>query len=453
MSTSALEPPAEVRSPVDRLLGLFSDVRAGEGFRGLLMLVNVFLILVSYYILKTVREPLILATSVPEVLQRLGIHDPAEVKTYASAGQATLLMGYIPLYGWIASKVDRSRLVLGLTLFFFANLVGFAWAVAANVEHIGVYFYIWVGIFSLSIIAQFWSYANDTYSKEAGDRLFPIIAIGSTLGSPVGAWITATMFQAGFAPHSMMYLAALLLFLTAGLFLLIDRNAARRSPDTASAPPLGGKSGFALVFASPYIRLIALLLVLLNVVNTTGEFILSHLVTERADTLAAAAAGFNKKAYIGAFYGNYFLWVNIVALVLQGFVASRLVKLFGLAGVLLALPLIAIGAYGVIALGATISVVRWAKTAENSADYSVMNTAKQLMWLPTSREEKYKAKQAVDAFFYRIGDLTAAAVVFVGTAWLGLGPRGFSVVNLLFVAVWLLLGLQIVRENRRLSGS
>ena len=65
-----------------------------------------------------------------------------------------------------------------------------------------------MGIFSLSIIAQFWSYANDTYSKEAGDRLFPIIAIGSTLGSPIGAWITATMFEAGLAPQSMMYLAA-----------------------------------------------------------------------------------------------------------------------------------------------------------------------------------------------------------------------------------------------------
>src|SRR5262245_24321420 len=141
MSTSALEPPAKARGPIDQLLGLFSDVRAGEGARALMMLVNVFLILVSYYILKTVREPLILATSVPEVLQHLGIHDPAEVKTYASAGQAMLLMGYIPLYGWIASKVDRSRLVLGVTLFFFANLVAFAWAVAADVEHIGVYFY------------------------------------------------------------------------------------------------------------------------------------------------------------------------------------------------------------------------------------------------------------------------------------------------------------------------
>ena len=452
MSTSVLQPPAEARSPVDRFLGLFSDVRAGEGVRAVLMLVNVFLILVSYYILKTVREPLILAASVPETLQGLGIHDTAEVKTYAAAGQALLLMGYIPLYGWIASKVERSRLVLGVTLFFFANLVAFAWAVTANVEHIGVYFYIWVGIFSLSIIAQFWSYANDTYSKEAGDRLFPIIAIGSTLGSPVGAWITAAMFERGFAPRSMMCLSALLLFLTAGLFLLIDRSAARQRQDAASAAPIGGKSGFALVFASPYIRLIALLLVLLNVVNTTGEFILSHMVTEHADAMAAAG-GFDKKAYIGAFYGNYFFWVNVVALVLQGFVASRLVKLFGLAGVLFALPLTALGAYGFIALGATLSIVRWAKTAENSADYSVMNTAKQLMWLPTSREEKYKAKQAVDAFFYRIGDLTAAAVVFVGTAWLGLGPRGFSFVNLLFVAAWLLLALQIVRENRRLSAA
>ena len=450
--SSAPEPQAAGRGPIDRFLGLFSDVHAGEGARALLMLVNVFLILVCYYILKTVREPLILAASVPELLQGFGIHDTAEVKTYASAGQALLLMGYIPLYGWFASKVDRSKLVLGVTLFFVANIVAFALGVAANVDHIGVYFYIWVGIFSLSIIAQFWSYANDSYSKEAGSRLFPIIAIGSTLGSPLGALIAARMFDAGLPPDAMLYLAALLLFVTAGLFLLIDKSGSRRRQDAlASDAPLGGKSGFALVFASPYIRLIALLLVLLNVVNTIGEFILSHLVTGHADALAAAASGFDQKAYIGAFYGQYFFWVNVVALVLQGFVASRLVKRFGLAGVLFALPLIALGSYGTIAFGATLGIVRWAKTAENSADYSVMNTAKQLMWLPTSREEKYKAKQAVDAFFYRIGDLTAAAVVFVGTAWLGLGARGFAIANLLFVIAWLALALLIVRENRRLS--
>jgi AAA family ATP:ADP antiporter len=214
---------------------------------------------------------------------------------------------------------------------------------------------------------------------------------------------------------------------------------------------MGGKNGFTLVFESPYIRLVALLLVLLNVVNTTGEYILSHMVTVKAEALLAADQGFDKSAYIGAFYGDYFFWVNVAALLMQAFVASRLVKRFGLKGVLYALPLIALGAYGVIALGATLSVVRWAKTAENSTDYSVMNTAKQLLWLPTSREEKYKAKQAVDAFFYRLGDLVAAFVVFAGTSWLSMGSRGFAIANLLFVIAWLVLAARIVRENRRLS--
>jgi AAA family ATP:ADP antiporter len=454
MDTSLSDASPQTRGAVDRLLGLFSEVRAGEGGRALLMLLNVFLILVCYYILKTVREPLILATDVPEVLQGLGIHDTAEVKTYAAAGQALLLMGFVPAYGWFAAQVDRRRLVLGVTLFFVANIVAFALGVSANADHIGVYFYIWVGIFSLSIIAQFWSYANDTYSKEAGSRLFPIIAIGSTVGSPVGAWLAARMFEARLQPPSMLYLAATLLLVSAGLFLLVDRSAratAAREPRATSEVSIAGRNGFALVLASPYIRLVALLLVLLNVVNTTGEYILSHMVTARAEALLAADAAFDKGAQIGAFYGDYFFWVNVAALVLQAFVASRLVKLFGLAGVLLALPLIALGAYGTIALGASLSVVRWAKTAENSADYSVMNTAKQLLWLPTSREEKYKAKQAVDAFFFRLGDLLAAAVVFVGTSWLSMGPRAFAIANLLFVTAWLVLAARIVRENRRLS--
>jgi AAA family ATP:ADP antiporter len=157
--------------------------------------------------------------------------------------------------------------------------------------------------------------------------------------------------------------------------------------------------------------------VLLNVVNTTGEYILSHLVVEHASALAAADASFDKNAYIGAYYGSYFLWVNAIALAVQMFIASRLVKYFGLAGVLYALPVIALGSYGFVAVGATLGIVRWAKTAENSTDYSVMNTAKQLLWLPTSRDEKYKAKQAVDSFFVRLGDLAAALVVFAGTAW------------------------------------
>ena len=207
------------------------------------------------------------------------------------------------------------------------------------------------------------------------------------------------------------------------------------------------------MFASRYIKLIVVLLIVLNIVNTVGEYILSHMVVAHAAEAVAADPSFDTNAYIGAFYGSYFLWVNIAAVVLQMLVAPRLVKRFGLAGVLFALPLMSLGAYGFVAIGATIAVVRWAKTAENSTDYSVMNTARQLLWLPTSREEKYKAKQAVDSFFVRLGDMTAAFVVFAGTSWLALDARGFAIVNVVFVLVWLGLAFVLVRENRRLSAA
>jgi len=436
----------------DRLLGLFAEVHPGEGARALLMLVNVFLILVCYYIIKTVREPLILTTDVPEWLKAMGIAGPAEVKTYAAAGQALVLMGFVPAYSWFASRVDRMKLVFGVTAFFVANIVVFALAVQAGVDHIGVFFYIWVGLFSLSIIAQFWSYANDIYTKDAGSRLFPIIGIGATAGSPIGAAVAGRMFAAHFSPHVMLYLAAALLLTTAALYLVISRSREGARQQADNHAKIGGKGAFSLVLNSRYITLIAVLLIVLNIVNTVGEYILSHMVVAHAEEALRADASFDKNAYIGAFYGSYFLWVNIAAVVLQAFVASRLVKKFGMAGVLFALPFIALGSYGFVALGATIAVIRWAKTAENSTDYSIMNTAKQMLWLPTSREEKYKAKQAVDSFFVRLGDMAAAFVVFAGTGWFALEARGFALLNLAFVLVWLAIAVVLLRENRRLSG-
>ena len=451
------EPASDVnasRGILDRLLGLFSDVRPGEGARALLMLLNVFLILVAYYIIKTVREPLILAAEVPGFLRALGITDAAEVKTYAAAGQALVLMVFVPAYSWLSSRVSRMKLIVSVTLFFVANIIVFAFAVHAGLPFVGVVFYIWVGFFSLSIIAQFWSYGNDIYSKEAGNRLFPVIGLGATAGSPIGAWIAELLFEAQVSEHLMLYLAAALLSATLLIYLVVNLGIRRPTGvGQAAAPeePLGKGNAFMLVFSNRYILMIAALLILLNVVNTIGEYVLSHLVVVHAAELTAADAAFDQGAWIGAFYGSYFFWVNVIAVALQAFVASRLVKRFGLAGVLFALPVIALGAYGLVALGATMAIVRWAKTAENSTDYSLMNTAKQLLWLPTTREEKYKAKQAVDSFFVRMGDLLAALIVFAGTAWLALDASGFALVNIGLIAAWLGLAWLLVRRNRQLA--
>jgi AAA family ATP:ADP antiporter len=79
--------------------------------------------------------------------------------------------------------------------------------------------------------------------------------------------------------------------------------------------------------------------------------------------------------------------------------------------------------------------MRWLKVADNSIDYSLGNTTKQALWLPTSREAKYKAKQAVDSFFMRAGDVVQAGIVFIGEG-LALAVPGFAALNILLVGGW-----------------
>jgi ATP:ADP antiporter, AAA family len=428
---------AREKTLLDRLLSMFGEVRPGEGVTAVLMMVNIFLILTCYSVIKTVREPLIL------------LGGGAEVRSYSAAGQAVLLMGFVPFYSWFASRVDRLKLLVAVSLFFVVNIELFALAVATNLPYVGVVFFIWVGIFNISLIAQFWSYANDICTKEAGDRLFPIIMMGMTAGAPLGSFLAAYLFGLGVEPQAIIQISAVLLVGSLLLYLLVNARETRRAVVPGTALAKGG--GFALVLRSGYLRLVALLVILLNIVNTTGEYLNASLVKSHADTLAAATPGFNEEAYIGAFFGNYQFWVNVTALLLQAFVTSRLIKHRGLRGALLALPLVALGGYTIVAAGVGFAVVRWVKTAENATDYSIMNTARQLLWLPTSREEKYKAKQAIDTFFVRGGDLLSAAIVFVGTSVIQLGVSGFAVGNVVLTLVWLSIAFAILRRHRALT--
>jgi len=425
-------------SALDRSLRLFGDVRAGEGTTVLLMCLNVFLLLMAYYILKTAREPLILLAG------------GAELKSYAAAAQALTLIAYVPLYGWVAQKLPRQRFLAAVILFFVGCIQLFYLGSRVGVPHLGFVFFVWVGIFSLTTIAQFWSYANEIYTRPEGERLFPLIAIGSTAGAPLGAAAAARGFGHGRSPFLMMEVAAAVLLVHLVLYRVIARRMAARAGRPAAEPIKAG-NGFALVLKSPYLRLVALFLVLLNIVNTVGEFILGQAVVARADAEQALRAAFDKEAYIGAFYGHYFLLTNLAAIALQAFVVSRLVKRFGLRGAVLALPLVALCAYGTAASGAALGVLLYVKVAENSTDYSVMNTAKQMIWLPTSREEKYKAKQAIDTFFVRAGDMLAAGVVFVGTRLVHRGVPGFARLNMVFVVLAMVVAWLLLREYRRLT--
>jgi len=266
----------------------------------------------------------------------------------------------------------------------------------------------------------------------------------------VGAALAEHLFATGMNPFVMMEVAAGILLVHLALYRAVNRRMSGAAARPVQEPMKAG-NGFSMVFASRYLGLIALLLVLLNVANTVGEYILSQAVVEAADARVALDAGFDKGAFIGTFYGGYLMWTSLAAIVLQAFVVSRIVKRFGLSGAVLALPLVALVSYGLAAVGVALAVLRTVKIAENSTDYSVMNTAKQMLWLNTTREEKYKAKQAIDTFFVRAGDMLAAGVVFLGTHLLPRGAVGFARFNVLVVLAAIFVAVLLVRESRRLN--
>ena len=86
-----------------------------------------------------------------------------------------------------------------------------------------------------------------------------------------------------------------------------------------------------------------------------------------------------------------------------------------------------------------------AKVAENATDYSLNNTVRNMLFLPCTYEEKFSAKQAIDSFFVRMGDVLSAALVFFGTNIMQLSARQFAAVNAVLVLVWLVLAWQVGR--------
>ncbi|HLQ66102.1 MAG TPA: Npt1/Npt2 family nucleotide transporter [Candidatus Limnocylindrales bacterium] len=451
----------EGRGILDRILGIFADVQNGEGVTAILLMLNIFLLLASYYLLKTIREPLILT-------QKGG----AEVKSYAAAAIAGVLIVLVPVYSALASRVSRVKLINGVTMFFIGCLVAFFLADKAGYA-VGTAFFIWVGIFNMMVIAQLWAFANDVYTVEQGKRLFAIVGFGASLGAIAGSFVTGHLVER-FGPYPFMLAAAGLLglcMILTNIVNLRERKRARERPETppeasqtpgaraaeAKAPAassedkgIKGKSGFSLVLSNKYLLLIACLMVLANLVNTTGEYILSKTVV---GAMAHGAAAVDEKKIIGAFYGNYFTIVNIVSALIQAFVVSRVIKWFGVRTALMVLPFVALVGYASMAFVPVLAFIRTAKIAENSLDYSLQNTTRNALYLPTSREAKYKAKQANDTFFVRLGDVLSAGLVLAGTTWLAFGPRQFALVSLVLILVWLVIAFTLGKKFQSLAQS
>ena len=427
----------------ERFLSLFTTLRAGEGRGARVLCAQAFVIMFAYYLLKVIREPMILADG------------SAELKAYTTAIQALLLMIIVPffarLYQKASARKGKHHIFRNTLLFFVFNLFAFALAYKMGLP-VAIAFYVWLGIFSVMVLTLFWAFATDLFNLKSGQRIFPLIASATALGALLGAgsanWLDIKLGHGGV----MVFSACLLtipLWLSRLTEQLIPGDSEAVTPDIRESEPYPLMEGFQVVWRSRYLTLIACLVIVLNLINTNGEYILASFVTTEAHALGdltvleQGPSNTLADSFITRFYSQYLFITTSLSFIIQLFLVPRIFNRFGIRGALHILPLLMIASYSLIALFPVLFVVRSAMVAENSINYSLQTTTRHTLFLPVKREEKYVGKHTIDTFFFRVGDVLSGSFVYLASTVVGLSIVGFVSINIVLATILLVISRAI----------
>jgi ATP:ADP antiporter, AAA family len=424
MSISTLTP-----TRLTRLLNLSTRVEPAERRAVALAFACYFMVLGSYYILKPVRDTTATVFGADQ-LQYL----------FTGTFIGTLIAS--PLYSWLAARVTIRRLLPGVFWLWVVNILLFEWLLHRSPESraVAAAYYWWFSVANLFMVSMFWSLLADLFTADQATRLFALIAAGGSIGSIAGPLITR------FAVHA-LGLSGLLALAAVGFVLVIvllhllmrekDRLRAMSgaAQETTLDHGLPGNpfAGFGEVMKSSFARNQAGFMLLMTWVNTVGYFF-------QTDIIANAFSAVESRAIVIA---DIALLVNIGSAVVLTFGLGRFVTRFGVTAGLLLNPLIMVVAFVALALSPTLLMIQALQIVRQVGQYAIARPSREICFTVVEQSSRYKTKNVIDVFVYRLGDVTAAWIL---TALRGAGFRlygatgagvGFS---LLWSGVALMLG-------------
>ncbi|TQV71044.1 hypothetical protein FLL45_22215 [Aliikangiella marina] len=428
----------------EKLLSVATRIRPGEGPSTWMLIGNAFFLLYSHYLLKVVRETLILTNG------------SAMDKSLANAISALTIGFVVFVYGIFYKHYQDKSHRYGLTVmvngFFFVNILIFLGLIAIDIKTPMV-FYVWQSIYGVLLVSHFWSYCADLMNQKTGQRLFPPIMIGATLGAWFGSLSADWVYgQAGI--NSVLFAAVICLvgatYLSMRAELKLPEESKNHKIDVEDQEEhISALEGFRLIFSKKYLIYVAAFVLLMNWINTTGEFIFASYVKDTAAAIAATSPNLSEADLITRYYSTYYTWVSSLGFLLQTFLVARLFRWIGIKGSVLILPVVMILGYGLLALVPIFIVAFLTMIAENSASYSIANTTRNALYLPLDRDDKYLAKTTIDTFVWRLGDLLQFGVIYVGLNSFNWETMEFVWLNLALSALMLLICYKISKTYGR----
>ena len=406
-------------NPLFRRFERWLDWAPGEFIPTATAVLYFFFVITSYYVLKPIRESLALELGASRI-PALNIFSMFSLLA-ANAG-----------YSWIVGRFHRDQFIPWITRGFIVSLIGF-WVIfgdfvqkpealaqpisSVRILAIGFYF-IWVNLFGLFSVSMFWSFVNDVFTREQGQRLYGTIGFGGLVGGLCGGLITAALVNI-LGTAKMFLVAAILLEPSVWCMRLIsgmsppktDESSATIEPasETHENPEAGAWDGLKRTIGNPFLGLMALEMFL----YTFGSTLFSYQLNTIMETSLPSRDGRTM------YWANIYNSINALSILSQALVTGRVMRSSRPWMGLMLMPLMQmVGSIGllfnpVLGLAAGIGIVRYA------LNYSTGRAVRELFFTPLSREDKYQAKGFIDTFVFRMGDGIASSLLL---SWLVFFP-------------------------------
>jgi AAA family ATP:ADP antiporter len=385
---SADDPRAE--TPLARFLGRIARVEPHEAPAVVTAFVLFFCVLGGYFAVRPLRET---------IATILGGDRVADVWVVTSIGAVAV----VPLYGWLVGRVRRSVLMPSIYGFVAISLAVFGLLFRTHPEDmaIGATFYVWISVLNLMLVSVFWSFLLELFDSAQAKRLFGFIAAGGTTGALVGPLLTDLTVQ-HIGNAGVLFIGATLFVgaIVAQRVLVAIWKAGRAGHAAPVDRGLGGNpfAGFAIVFRSPYLLMLALFVVLLSSVNTFLYFEQLNIVRETFPDVARRTQIFARIDYV----------VQTLTVLSQVFLTGRIAATFGVRALLVTVPLVMVAGFLALAAVGGFVILAGAMILRRWGEYAFIRPGREMLFSRLDTESKYKAKNLIDVPVYRGADLLVA---------------------------------------------
>ncbi|MBV4464773.1 MFS transporter [Pseudomonas sp. SWRI79] len=388
-----------------------------------------FCVLASYYLVRPLRDA-------------LGLEGGADKLQWLFTATFVVMLLMVPLFGALVSRLPAMRFVPLIYRLIALSMLVFGVLIAQRIAPVtvGRVFFVWISIYNLFIVSIFWSVLVDRFSSEQGRRLFGFIAAGGTLGTFIGPLLAATM-ATNLGPVALTVAAAVLLECAVRCYrALLSRTVSQSGSPWLDERRMGGSmlAGVTLILRSRYL----MGLVLFMLLHTSAATLLYF---EQGRIVAGSYADVASRTQ---FFAVVDLIVSALTLLFQLLLTAPLIRLIGIGGALVALPLATIMAFSAMALAPVPATVALAQGLRRAVEFAIVRPAREVLWTVVSREEKYKAKNVIETLVYRGGD-AASGWLSAGLTALGAGFGLVAVVIMPFAGLWGWLCLWLARRQEQ----